>query len=960
MAQSEADELLNLGLEHYKQSKFRAAVRYWQQALTLYREIGDSLEDRFAARQGEGNTLNHLGKAYHCLSEYQKVIDSHQQSLRIAQEISDRVIEGDALIGLGKAYDSLGDYQKAIDSHQQSLRIAQEIGDALGDSFASRIMAGNALNGLGKAYYCLDEYQKAIDYHQQSLEIFQEISDSLGDSFDSRQGKSDALNNLGNTYQSLGNYAKAIECHQQSLAIRQEIRDRFAVGISLNNLGNVYHSQGDYHKAIDYYQQSLAIAREISDRSGEGCYLGNLGSAYKFLGDYPKAIDYHQQSLRIKQEIGDRNGQGISLHNLGNAYFSMGDYSTAIDYQQQSLATAREIGDRLGEWLSLNDLGKVFLKTNQLVDAEEKFRAALEICETLRSSLVNSDHQVSLFETQVNTYRLLQKVLVAQDKYDIALEIAEQGRTRIFVELLRERSSKPDEVTEIANQGSAATSKRAGQIAQEQNATIVEYSIVEDDIYCWVISPTGNITFRRANLKPLQVQNKTLTDLDDIILKARVSIGVDERDQQGKKIQCELNELIDAHGRYPLLQLLYQILISPIADLLPPDPHTPLIIIPHYGLFLVPFSALQDANNRYFIEQHTLLTAPSIEILELTHQRQQSLSRVNQSALVIGDPSIDAQFTQPPYNLKPIPAAKEAAEAIATLLQTQAITGKMATKARILNQMKTASLIHISAHGLLDDFHNSGIPGTIILAPDNTDNGALNAAEIISLTLNAEFVVLSACSTGKGEITGDGIIGLSRCFILAGVPSLIVSLWDMGALSAKIVMTEFYQNLAQGGDKATALRRAILKAKEVFYCPADWAAFTLIGETAPLSLGTPIPEPRRRTMVFPSESTPQEIRDAFFNLLETSNLFSKHLPSLEQLIAQTTDTPQDIAQRIEQWCESRPTIQANMENKLSKMGAGGTDSQPDADIAAEFNQRLEKNRIRLGSPPSSSMNQTEK
>ncbi|MEQ8974868.1 MAG: CHAT domain-containing protein [Coleofasciculus sp. C1-SOL-03] len=918
MAQSEADRLLDLGLEQYKQSHFQVALRYWQQALTLYQEIANSLEDGVTARQGEGNTLNYLGKAYHCLSEY----------------------------------------QKAIECHQQSLGIAQEIGDSFGDRFASRIIEGNALNGLGKAYYCLDEYQKAIDYHQQSLEIFQTISDSLGDSLASRQGKSDSLNNLGNTYQSLGNYPRAIECHQQSLAIRQEIGDRFAVGISLNNLGNVYYSQGDYHKAIEYYQQSLAIAREIGDRCGEGCYLGNLGSAYKFLEDYHKAIDYHQQSLRIKQEIGDRNGQGISLHNLGNAYFSLGDYSRAIDYQQQSLATAQEISDRLGEWLSLNDLGKVFLKTNQLVDAEEKLRAALEICETLRSSLVNSDHQVSLFETQVNTYRLLQQVLVAQDNYDIALEIAEQGRTRIFVELLRERSSKPDEVMEIANQGSAATSKRAVQIAQEKNATIVEYSIVEDDIYCWVISPTGNITFRRANLNPLQAQHKTLNDLNDIFLKARVSIGVDERDQQGKKIQCESNELIDAQGRYPLLQLLYQILISPITDLLPPDPHTPLIIIPHYGLFLVPFSALQDANNRYFIEQHTLLTAPSIEILELTHQRQQSLSRVNQSALVVGDPTIDAQFTQPPYNLKPIPAAKEAAEAIATLLQTQAITGKMATKARILNPMKTASLIHISAHGLLDDFHDSGIPGTIILAPDNTDNGALNAAEILSLTLNAEFVVLSACSTGKGEITGDGIIGLSRCFILAGVPSLIVSLWDMGAYSAKRIMIEFYQNLAQGDDKATALRQAILKAKEDFP-PADWAAFTLIGETAPLSLCTPTPEPRRRTMAFPSESTPQEIRDAFFNLLETSNLFSDHLPSLDQVIAQPTDTPQDIAQRIEKWCESRPTIQANMENKLSKMGAGGTDSQPDAEIAAEFNQRLEKNRIRLGSPPASSMNQTE-
>jgi len=110
MAQSEADRLLNLGLEHYKQSQFRAALRYWQQALTLYREIGDSLEDCFAARQGEGNSLNHLGKAYYSLSEYQKAIDSYQQSLGIAQEISDSLgdsfwrLDRKSTIAMGKEF----------------------------------------------------------------------------------------------------------------------------------------------------------------------------------------------------------------------------------------------------------------------------------------------------------------------------------------------------------------------------------------------------------------------------------------------------------------------------------------------------------------------------------------------------------------------------------------------------------------------------------------------------------------------------------------------------------------------------------------------------------------------------------------------------------------------------------------------------------------------------------------
>lgn len=72
------------------------------------------------------------------------------------------------------------------------------------------------------------------------------------------------------------------------------------------------------------------------------------------------------------------------------------------------------------------------------------------------------------------------------------------------------------------------------------------------------------------------------------------------------------------------------------------------------------------------------------------------------------------------------------------------------------------------------------------LAPDNNfnkqannnGNGLLTAAEILDLKLNAELVVLSACDTGRGKITGDGVIGLSRALISAGVPSVLVSLWS--------------------------------------------------------------------------------------------------------------------------------------------------------------------------------------
>nr|WP_309143424.1 CHAT domain-containing protein [Nostoc favosum] len=95
---------------------------------------------------------------------------------------------------------------------------------------------------------------------------------------------------------------------------------------------------------------------------------------------------------------------------------------------------------------------------------------------------------------------------------------------------------------------------------------------------------------------------------------------------------------------------------------------------------------------------------------------------------------------------------------------------------------------------------------------------------------NTELVVLSACDTGRGKISGDGVIGLSRSFISAGVPSAIVSLWSIPDAPTALLMREFYQQLP-ANDKASALRLAMLATMKKNPDPKHWAAFTLIGET---------------------------------------------------------------------------------------------------------------------------------
>jgi CHAT domain-containing protein len=99
------------------------------------------------------------------------------------------------------------------------------------------------------------------------------------------------------------------------------------------------------------------------------------------------------------------------------------------------------------------------------------------------------------------------------------------------------------------------------------------------------------------------------------------------------------------------------------------------------------------------------------------------------------------------------------------------------------------------------------------------------------LQLNAELVVLSACDTGRGKITSDSVIGLSRSLILAGMSSVMVSLWSVPDAPTAELMAEFYQNWQERKlDNAQALRQAMLTIMKIHPNPRAWADFILIDE----------------------------------------------------------------------------------------------------------------------------------
>jgi len=168
----------------------------------------------------------------------------------------------------------------------------------------------------------------------------------------------------------------------------------------------------------------------------------------------------------------------------------------------------------------------------------------------------------------------------------------------------------------------------------------------------------------------------------------------------------------------------------------------------------------------------------------------------------------------------------------------------------------------------------------------------------------------------------------------------------MGVISAKLLMTEFYQNLARGDNKAAALRCAMLTTKARFPSPIAWAAFTLIGETASLPLETQQIDLRRLKMSLPDNYKPEEIVAGLAKLLQISEpkLFVNDLPALD---VNPTDNVNIIAEKIKAWCETRPQLEENLENEIEQAGPGGTDGDAPEEVVREFMEVMQDNMMRL-------------
>ncbi|MCP4439407.1 MAG: CHAT domain-containing protein [Aureispira sp.] len=188
-----------------------------------------------------------------------------------------------------------------------------------------------------------------------------------------------------------------------------------------------------------------------------------------------------------------------------------------------------------------------------------------------------------------------------------------------------------------------------------------------------------------------------------------------------------------------------------------------------------------------------------------------------------------------------LPAAKDEVKMLSEMFDGTFLYDKDVNEQFFKEHASEYGIIHLAMHGLLDNSHPILSSLAFTETADSIEDDFLCAYEIAHQHLHAQLVVLSACETGYGKFKqGEGVISLARSFMYAGVPSLVVSMWEVNDNSTARIMKLFYQNLAEGLDKAHALQKAKIDylntAKGIAAHPVFWAPFIQLGDHHPIHI----------------------------------------------------------------------------------------------------------------------------
>lgn len=350
---------------------------------------------------------------------------------------------------------------------------------------------------------------------------------------------------------------------------------------------------------------------------------------------------------------------------------------------------------------------------------------------------------------------------------------------------------------------------------------LIFYAYKGEALQIWLVNQAGLKAYSSA-LLPQQKLESAIYDL-------RAALGVDslqasrapallrdapQRPRNTEPVRANLSR------DQAVNQVTAMLLPSVIAEHLDSVRH--LIIAPILGLGTVPYAVLRPfKSDAFLIDKMSISVVPSLFDVE---GQTRAWTPSYHKPLIIGNPYLPPSRR---WRVPPLPGAEDEAYSIADLIDARPLTGRQATRRRVLARAARADFLYFATHGVAStDDPLSG--GFLFLSARTLSGGFWTAREVQNTRLNAQIVVLSACQTGLGRVHDAGVIGLSRAFQIAGVPRVVMSLWSVNDRATADLMKAFVKYL-RNDIPPEALRLAMLDVRGQRPSPSQWASFVLFG-----------------------------------------------------------------------------------------------------------------------------------
>lgn len=838
-------------MELYKSGHCNEAILLEEEALNTQKEISGTNDSNYIT------LLDNLSILYSSIGNYQEAINRKMQALKIVEEMGGKGGEVHTLFlkDLAEYNYSLGNYNESIQLGKRAINNYEKMEAKEYYNYAY------LLDNIGLCYAYLGNYQESIHYGTEALKTIEKLN-----------GKENTdyiylLCNLSDYNYCLDNYDETFRIDTLAMKIGMKtLTNEDPVLARVLRNANKYNEQIEhYDECIRYENMALTIYEKVYGKISEGYIssLAALGRYYSMSGNKKESIRLMKETLNYSETLyGNKNHSMYIQKQMGlciSLYFAC-DYIAAYNnaskttLQINKLITSsfstltsqeRTFYWNNYSWWYINALPNIFYSSY----ANSKYGILYDAILLSKGLLLNADTEMRKLILESGNKEILAKY----DELKSKRIIWEKQLQKPIAERILNTDSISAEIQKIEKE-LIAQSKVYGDYTRNLaiNWQDVQKKLGNDDIAIEYLSfPVKNdsIIYTALVLRKEMDNPKMITLFEGKQLHA---ISPKEYYTSPKISQLVWKPLEEE------LRGVKQIYFAPAGDL-----HNIAIesLMDSDSTFISDrFNLYRLSSTRQLALNKDLNQVKDAKIyggLEYDTDAKILIAQSREYKPTIRDFGYTSDINPDSLNLRSgaqdLPATKIEAEEIKQSfekthkVQAELFTGIKGTETSFKALSgKHPSFIHIATHGfywneteakrqknmldimmLNDNMKNRYVEDKALTRsgllfsganiklrgdaklPDGVDDGILTAKEIAGLDLRGtELVVLSACQTGLGEITGDGVFGLQRGFKKAGARTLLMSLWKVDDNATKLLMSQFYKNLIAGKSYFESLHNA--------------------------------------------------------------------------------------------------------------------------------------------------------